>query len=224
MHPLDHVVWSALTTQHASFAIGNELAKRYPAEVAPFVAVREPSAEAWSALAILLTPGVAAALFTREEMQPPATVRIDVIDRVSCEQMVVAQIARPQHPELVRLGPEDVPEMLALVELTHPGPFAARTSEMGAYYGIRRDGRLVAMTGERMHLDGFTEVSAVCVHPDHLRQGLAAELIRLVAHGILARGETPMLHVRSTNAPAIALYTKLGFTVRSSVHLAVIVA
>lgn len=222
MDPLDHIVWSALTTQHASFALGGELAKRYPAEVALFAAVREPSAAAWTALSDLMSPGVPVALFTAAEMHPPIT----VVERVHCVQMhALAPLPAPNHPELtLRLGPDDVPEMHALVELAQPGPFAPRTHEMGTYYGIRIAGQLVAMTDERMHLDGYTEVSAVCVHPDHLRKGYAAELVQLVAQGIFARGETPMLHARSTNASAIALYAKLGFTLRRHTHFAMLLA
>ncbi len=219
MHPLDHIVWSALTSKHARFAAGGELAKRYPLDMAPFVAVREPTPVAWAELAALLAPGVPAALFTAEYLEPPFT----VLDRVPCEQMVATTIAPPSRP-MDPLGPEDVADMLALVELTHPGPFAQRTIAMGRYFGVRREGTLVAMAGERMHLAGFTEISAVCVHPDHLRQGHAAELIRHVAQDIFARGETAMLHVRSANAAAIALYAKLGFTVRRQTHLAVIAA
>jgi predicted GNAT family acetyltransferase len=219
VHPLDHVIWSALTSHHATFAEGGELAKRYPSAVAAFAAVREPTPAAFRELATLVTPADPVALFT---VEPAETDVLTAVQRLAVDQMVAGPLARPRAPEqLVALGEADVPEMRALIELTQPGPFGPRTIDMGRYFGLRRDGRLVAIAGERMHLHGYTELSAVCVHPDHLRRGHAAELMLHVAQGIVARGETPMLHVKASNASAIALYHKLGFTRRRTVHLAV---
>jgi predicted GNAT family acetyltransferase len=122
----------------------------------------------------------------------------------------------------VRLDAGDVPDMLALVEVTHPGPFGPRTIELGEYIGVRRQGILVAMAGERMRLDGFTEISAVCVHPSCRGQGLAAELVSTLVRSIASRGETPFLHVFNSNRAAIELYLKLGFVLRRRVHLALL--
>jgi predicted GNAT family acetyltransferase len=122
-------------------------------------------------------------------------------------------VAEPDQ-EAVQLGHEDVPEMLDLVGRTRPGPFLPRTVELGSYLGIRRNGALVAMAGERMHPPGYTEISAVCTDPDARGSGLASRLMRAVAYGIRARGETPILHAASTNDTAIRLYEKLGFAVR----------
>jgi predicted GNAT family acetyltransferase len=116
-------------------------------------------------------------------------------------------------PEMVVLTETDVPEILDLVERTKPGPFAKRTIEMGHYLGIRRDGRLIAMAGERLRLPGWTEISAVCTDPDFRGQGLAARLTMAVAAGILGRGELPFLHAAATNTDAIRLYEGLGFQV-----------
>jgi predicted GNAT family acetyltransferase len=115
----------------------------------------------------------------------------------------------------------DVPDMLALTKLTEPGPFLLRTIELGAYYGIHESGSLVAMAGERLHLTGFTEVSAVCTHPSFRGRGYGNALMSIVISGIMNRGETPFLHVRTDN-PAIELYKKLGFQVRAQLYLAVI--
>jgi GNAT superfamily N-acetyltransferase len=129
----------------------------------------------------------------------------------------------PAQPNQVicKLTEADVPEMLALTELTEPGPFLRRTIELGAYYGIHESGSLVAMAGERLRLTGFTEVSAICTHPSFRGRGYGNALMSVVISGIMNRGETPFLHVRTIN-PAIALYKKLGFRTRAQLYLAVI--
>ncbi|MFD8820089.1 GNAT family N-acetyltransferase, partial [Streptomyces sp. NPDC059627] len=117
-------------------------------------------------------------------------------------------------PEAVRLGPDDVPDILDLVARTEPGPVRTRTVEMGAYLGIRHHGRLIAMAGERLRLPGWTEISAVCTDPEHQGRGLATRLVRAVAAGIRERGDTPFLHAAPGNANAIRLYESIGFTER----------
>ena len=119
--------------------------------------------------------------------------------------------------ELEPLTVENGPEMLALAQLTKPGPFALRTVLMGDYLGIRDAGRLVAMTGQRLHLAGYQEVSAVCTHPDYLGRGYARLLVARVARQIIATGKTPFLHVLPDNHGAIAVYRKLGFTTRREI-------
>jgi predicted GNAT family acetyltransferase len=124
-------------------------------------------------------------------------------------------------PALRLLGPDDVGEVLALVELTRPGPFAERTMEMGRYWGhLDEHDRLLALAGERLHLDGYTEISAVCTHPDARGRGLASALTRQVALGILERGETPFLHVAVTNDAARLVYERLGFRLRRDLEVA----
>ena len=112
--------------------------------------------------------------------------------------------------------------MLELTAMTKPGPFGPRTHELGSFFGIRSGNRLAAMAGERLKVDGYTEVSAVCTHPDHLGKGHAAALMRTVMRGILERGETPFLHSRADNARAIALYERLGFRHREAGHFVVL--
>ena len=112
--------------------------------------------------------------------------------------------------------------MLDLVARTEPGPFAPRTIELGTYLGIRRDGALVAMAGERLRVPGLTEISAVCTDPGHRGQGLASRLIRAVAAGIRRRGETPFLHVAGSNINAIRLYESTGFKVRTAITFAAV--
>ena len=115
----------------------------------------------------------------------------------------------------------DVPEMLALTKLTEPGPFLPRTIELGTYLGVYDAGSLVAMAGERLHLTGFTEISAVCTHPHYRGRGYGNTLMSALIGRITSRGEIPFLHVRTQNA-AVRLYEKLGFKVRAQLHLAVI--
>jgi predicted GNAT family acetyltransferase len=120
------------------------------------------------------------------------------------------------------LGPADAGEMLALVELTQPGPFRVRTVELGAYFGVFDSGELVAMAGERFRLPGFCEISAVCTRPDHRGRGLAAGLTARVAEGIQARGELPFLHHSADNDPARRVYEALGFEFRREISIAVV--
>ena len=124
--------------------------------------------------------------------------------------------------EIVELGDSDSSDMLELTALTKPGPFGRRTHELGYYVGIRDHGNLVAMAGERLKVPGFTEVSAVCTHPDHLGKGYAAALMTEVMRGIRERGETPFLHVRADNSRAIAIYERLGFRTAWQGHFAVL--
>lgn len=220
-HPLDNVIWRALTSRNRNIAEGDRLALRYPAPIAPFAAMIEPTAASFRSLGALLPAGDQIALFTLEEVIPPSS--FSVVKRDLVDQMIFDRIpARDGSAPIVRLDTRDVPDMLALVEATHPGPFGPRTIELGRFIGIRRDGMLVAMAGERMRLDGFTEISAVCVHPSCRGQGLAAELVSTLTRSIAARAETSFLHVFNSNHAAIELYRKLGFILRRHVHLAVL--
>jgi predicted GNAT family acetyltransferase len=125
-------------------------------------------------------------------------------------------------PEMVELGDADSPEMIELTTLTKPGPFGKRTHELGTYLGIRHAGKLVAMAGERMKVPGWTEVSAVCTHPEHIGHGYARILMAEVMRRIRSRGEMPFLHVREDNLRAIELYQRLGFITRVRQHFAVL--
>ncbi|WP_164158357.1 GNAT family N-acetyltransferase, partial [Sandarakinorhabdus rubra] len=113
---------------------------------------------------------------------------------------------------IVPLGDDDAPAMQALAALTQPGPFASHTHEMGRFIGVKRDGQLLAMAGERMPPAGFGEVSGVCTHPEARGLGLAAALSHAVAARIFARGDRPFLHCWPDNQVAISLYERLGFS------------
>ena len=155
-------------------------------------------------------------------MVPPAGLVVDM--QAPILQMVLdAPItSAPSGPDHVMLGRTDVPDMMDLVDRTRPGPFGARTIELGRYIGLRAEGALAAMAGERMRFDRFVEISAVCVDPVHRGKGYAALLVTRLARDIQAQGSTPFLHVFATNLGAIALYEKLGFVTRRSFHVTVL--
>jgi ribosomal protein S18 acetylase RimI-like enzyme len=217
---LDNPAYAALCGPHERFAQVCGRARRYPADVAPFLALPSPpSAHDWRDAAGLVAPGTfVAGRYDGGEL-PDGWRAVQAFDLV---QMVDERVAGIACPEAITLGAADVPEMLELVAQTEPGPFLTRTIELGAYLGIRRDGALVAMAGERFHLDGWTEISAVCTKPDHRGQGLASRLVGALVAGIQRRSERVFLHAMSTNTGAIRLYEQLGFRVRQTATLTVV--
>ena len=220
-HPLDRPIWSALTTRQQALAEGGVLARRYPQAIAPFADMADMSAESFAALGSLMSGSEIAVLFTADAVAAPAGFKILLAE--TGEQMIGTPVecAIPG-VEIITLGVKDVPDMLALIELTKPGPFSVRTHELGTFLGIRVDGTLVAMTGERMKPGNYTEMTAVCVHPDHRGRGYAQMLLGTVARQIVARGEIPFLHVFSSNASAIALYRRQGMGIRARLHVTVL--
>jgi ribosomal protein S18 acetylase RimI-like enzyme len=218
---LDNPVWSALSTTHASFAEGDSLAKRYPVDVAPFAATIDQSPESYRSLARLLGPeGTAAIPLATMPFLPAGW---SVVRRIDSAQMVWT---RKTHLLVERsfeeLNISNVDEMLALVELTQPGPFSKRTPELGSYLGIHEDGKLVAMAGERLKPSGYTEISAVCTHPDYRGLGYASSLVSILIQRIARRNEIPFLHVRQENVDAIRVYEKLGFKTRRKINIVVV--
>jgi len=215
-HPLDRPIWSALTTRQRGFSIGDGLARRFVAEVGPFAAIGDDDALHLDALSALIDAHGPVVLLQRGEIPRPPGTRT-TLDAAGV-QLVLDRLAPvAASVDLVPLGAADAPEMLALATLTEPGPFGPRTHELGGFLGVKLDGRLVAMAGERMKPEGFTEVSGVCTHPDHRGHGYAAMLSTAVAERVLARGETPFLHAYASNTAAIGLYERLGFRLRTDV-------
>ncbi|MEU0071065.1 GNAT family N-acetyltransferase [Streptomyces sp. NPDC006332] len=209
--PLDNAVWAALDGPHAHLAERVGRAARYPTDVYAFAALEDPlDPAAWADLHTLVGAGTVVRIKPVEQVPDGWEV---VGGGVGVQLVDTALRARPA-PEAVRLGPEDVPEILDLVARTRPGPFLKRTIELGTYLGIRERGRLIAMAGERLRLPGWTEISAVCTAPEHRGRGLATRLVRAVAVGIRGRGDTPFLHAAADNASAIRLYESIGFTLR----------
>ncbi|MFJ9339287.1 GNAT family N-acetyltransferase [Streptomyces sp. NPDC101733] len=209
--PLDNPVWEALNGPHRGFAERLGRAARYLPSANPFAALRDPDdPAAWADLAALAGPG--ATVWLTGLLTPPSD--WETVLSIPGVQLDGRAVRVEAAPEAVRLGPEDVAEMTALVELTEPGPFLPRTVELGTYLGIRRGGRLVAMAGERMKPPGWTEISAVCTHPDHRGEGLAGRLVRAVGAGIRERGDVPFLHAAASNVNAVRLYESMGFVLR----------
>jgi ribosomal protein S18 acetylase RimI-like enzyme len=217
VHALDNPIWESLGTGHARFAESAGSARRFTPEVSLLAGLREPSKDGFDSLAALAAAGEAAGLFFAAPVPPPSG--WTVVREGPLLQMVHAGAAiEGRGSEFVELGDPDVAEMLALTELTKPGPFSRRTHELGGYIGVREGGKLVAMAGERLRCPGFTEVSAICTHPAHLGRGYARTLTAAVAARIRARGETPFLHVLPGNARAADFYGRMGFEPRVLLH------
>jgi hypothetical protein len=217
---LDNPIWNALTSAHRPLARRNGLAARYPSDVSPLTGLGELTPRAFEDLKALVGPGEEVALFTTAPVEVPGDWQ--VVKARYIDQMVCAEPPPTSGESFVTLGPADVPDMLALTTLTEPGPFAARTHQMGHYVGVRsEDGRLAAMTGQRLGLGDFTEISAVCTHPDFQGRGFAKALVAYQAARIHGEGRTPFLHVKTENG-AKAVYEKLGFRVRRPIRYSVL--
>lgn len=221
MHLLDRPVWASLTGAHAGLALGGPLAKRFQRGINVFASPRDGSPPALAALCDLVEAGEHIYVTQVPDIVIPQG--LAAVNTAPGVQMLATRpIAVPSWDGIETLTDGDAPEMLALASLTEPGPFLAATHRMGRFLGIRIDGRLAAMAGERMRVPGYTEVSAVCTHPDFRGRGLARRLSAAVSEQIFARGETPFLHAWKGNAPAITLYQSLGFVLRAEIQVAVL--
>jgi len=226
MHVLDAPIWHSLVGPHAHFALAKGRARRYPAAVSPFAAVEAHDEDALADLAALVPVGEVVAVFAPDPPLPEAGWKR--LFRIDGKQMVCERAVAPPAREPSPLGPADLEAMLALAKRTEPGPFEARTVEMGRFVGFKDEaGRLIAMGGERMHLTGYTEVSGICTAPETRGQGLAEAIVRAIAAGIQARGEIPFLHVRigsPSERTAVALYERVGFRERRRFALDIVQA
>lgn len=216
---LDNPVWHSLRGRLSAFAApySTTAVIHFDREVSMFSAVDRIDEGIWQCIAENVGLQGHCGLF--RDIVPTPPVGWEEQFRGPCFQMLARDLRASSDLELRQLGTDDVPDMLALAKLTEPGPFLPRTFELGRYVGLRREGRLVAMAGERFRLPGFVEVSAVCTHPEIRREGLGGELTLNVAHAIRAGGDEAFLHVLESNENAIRLYLKLGFVIRRRVDV-----
>lgn len=220
-HPLDRPVWSALTSRQAPLARGGGRALRFDPAYALFAAAADASPASTAALGALNVSAPGLGLVEAGDMPLPPGAKVRA--QAACVQMVAAALtAGGKAVAFEPLGEADADDMLALATLTVPGPFFEKTHRLGDFIGVKMDGRLVAMAGERMKPDGFTEVSGVCTHPDFRGRGYAGALMRIVTQRILERGEQAFLHAYAANTATIALYETLGFRVRTTVTYTVL--
>lgn len=223
---LENPIWNSLRTGHADIAIGDERARRFPAEIGPLSGIADESEASYEKLRELAGPGGIVVLFYREPFEMPqgwTLVRGGVLSQMVCEEPAKPETyALEPGAELRKLTAENVKEMVALAELTEPGPFRQRTIELGNFLGIFHAGLLVAMAGQRLRLPDAIEVSAVCTHPDARGRGYARLLIAKVMEDIQRQGKMAFLHSFADNHAAVRVYESLGFRVRRHLHLGVL--
>lgn len=222
MNPLDNPIWNSLRTRQSGLAIRGDRACRYPAYIGPLSGVAEETPACYQELHGLLT-APSDVLVTFSLLAPRTVPHFNVFRTGAIYQMVRnTRVPSPPIPadlDLRRLTAPDAQEMVMLAEATEPGPFRPRTLELGTFYGIFDDGRLVSMAGKRMHLPGYVEVSGVCTYPEARGRGYARLLMSLVIDEIEQAGDTAFLHVLTEN-PAVRLYESLGFQIRETLHFA----
>jgi ribosomal protein S18 acetylase RimI-like enzyme len=220
--PLERPVWQALNGRQAGLAVATGAALRIDPRYGPFAATEDRSEEALRALAATLLSADDSIGLVEAELWPvpPGTriVRTGELLQMVCEYPDPGE----PDPRIIRLDETDAPEMAELALGTEPGPWGSLTHRYGPFYGIRVDGRLAAMAGERMLLRGLAELSGVCTWPEFRGQGMAAALICEVVRGFVARGDTPFLHSYAHNTRAIRLYETLGFRATRAMHLTVL--
>lgn len=211
---LNNPLWYSLTSKHAHVALGGDLARRYPPDVAPFAAIPEANDETEDSLLQLVEPGSIVALVN---VAPRSWNGWEIQKQFEVFQYLWDKPASQAEPEpnATLLGPEHVDLMLGLMELAYPSYFRRGTAELGDYFGILQDGQLCAMAGIRMAFDGYQEISAVCTHPDHRGKGYARALTGHLVHHIQSQGDVPFLHTESDNHTAQKIYDNLGFIRRA---------
>ncbi len=207
-------VWHALHGPHRHLAIVAEGACRYPADVAPFAAISAPERHSFEGLRSLLAPGESVWIVDYGCTAPG----LRVVESLGCLQMALPSNVDPPREslEVLPLTAADADEMVALTELAFPGFFRSKTYRMGSYCGVRVEGKLIAMGGERLRIAAHPELSAVCTHPAHRGKGLASAVIGHLVRRHRREGLRSWLHVGAQNTRAVDLYSSLGFaTVRT---------
>lgn len=219
---LDNPVWGALTSGDRALGLGTDTVKYFDPEVSPFAGFATGYEKGFSELHALLPPGRTILYAAPYHVEQPEGWQL--LHGIPGLQFVYegSTLPNPVSFPLVPLREEHIDQMVELATLTRPGPFGPRTIAFGHYFGVFEGDKLVAMTGQRLHVHDYTEISAVCTHPDHLGKGYAAALVQHAANLILEQGQTPFLHVRADNHRAVELYQRLGFAVRSPMNFYVL--
>jgi GNAT superfamily N-acetyltransferase len=224
MHPLDNPVWTALTTHQAPLALVEGIARRFPPEMSVFGALALPMPPAWDSLA-RLSPAPVGLLSSAPLPLPPGwkiTRHVELFQMVHEDPVGESAAINEPSPEvttLVELKESDLPEMSVLYEATRPGrKICPRIQKLGTFLGLRKESKLVAMGGLRMHLPGYHEITTVATMPEHEGHGYATSLVAELVKRIWERNERPFLTVRTDNTRAIGIYQRLGFRERTRLH------
>jgi predicted GNAT family acetyltransferase len=221
MDVLDNPIWHSLNTHHANLALGDNFSRQYPESVTNLGGMPEFSPVAQASLLQHFADRKGLGLFLQKI--PELSQGMAFVYQLKLNQMICEDLKPVNGQPFLELSLGDVDEMVALAKATAPGPFGPRTIELGNYIGIRNEsGKLIAMAGERLQLDKFAEISAVCTDPAYRGKGLAKALVSEVAARIMRRGKTPFLHVLPTNESAIKSYLALGFKKRRDFDLCVV--
>jgi predicted GNAT family acetyltransferase len=221
IHILDRPIWSALETAHADLAEGSKLARRYPPSIVPFAASADDTPESLEALENLPLPEESMLLIEAGPIAIPPGLAV-IMESLAVQMVAERPRERSSDSRIQPLTESDAADMLELATLTTPGPFTLRAQSLGTFWGIKSEGRLVAMAGQRLRQTGFTELSGLCTHPDFQGRGLGTLLFRFVAGEIASNGDMAYLHAYATNTSAISLYKALGFALRSEMNLRVV--
>jgi len=217
-HVLDNPVYHALLSGDQQLSFGNDNVKFFDKQVSPFAGFEQGYDKGFADLYELLPSGRKILYATPATITQP--VGWTLLQDIKGLQFVfeTGTLISSEFSNIIPLGPIHVDQMVALAFLTKPGPFGPRTIDFGNYFGIFDQEKLVAMTGQRLHVQNFTEISAVCTHPDHTGRGYAYTLLQHQLQLILRQGQQPFLHVRADNDRAIALYLRLGFQISRSMN------
>lgn len=211
---LDNPVWHSLSETHLPFAIDYDNIKFYHPDYCPFGGFNHNDSVADAAMKYAALADSFFIVGTKPGIPDGLTIKNELI----CLQMVVpGRIEIESNEPITTLTTPHSSALFELVNFVQPGYFREKTSILGEYFGIFKENKLIAVTGERMKMNDFTEVSAVVTHPDHAGKGYAKQLVAHTVNNIFDQGKSPYLHVAETNIGAIRLYEKLGFKTRRKI-------